>query len=319
MMKKDSIAYVSILGIHHNPVYYPNPLQFQPDRFAEQKYEDALHYLPFGIGPRKCYGQKLAIMIMKCTLALLVYRYDIQTIPGETIEELDFQLLSFMSQIHEIKVKIARRSVPETEPITDSQIAETLRTDDIIIHEKQNMAFDTLSSDALNISDSQSIEAEHTTNKTIAAETTSTLSTSGEWNISASESKASSSFLFPTSSILPQLKLSPNKTIWPENIESVESIESTNGIISIQTTPIAKRKPLNIRGDPVRCSKETTSTAGVVKPSSFNTFNRFIPRSPTKSAKSTPTKAKEEELSLESSPESHHSSTKKKVVNIPKK
>lgn len=336
MMKKDSIVYVSILGIHHNPVYYPNPLQFQPERFAEQEYEDATHYLPFGIGPRKCYGQKLAIMIMKCTLAQLVSQYDFQTIPGETIEEVDFQLLNFMSQSHEINVKIAPRSVPETDLINEIQIVETLTTDEIPIRKDQIILSDTPSTSSCALmpstSGSRSVEAERTISETIASEITSTVCATDEMIISESESKPSCLFPFPSSIFSSQLKLSPKKEISAKVIESNDSIESTIDIISIPTTPRSKPKPLqmDIREVPLKHSKEATISATDVKhlaaqPSSFNTFNRFIPRSPTKSAKFTPTKTKEKGSPPDSPTvfhievEVHHSPTNEKVDHSPKK
>lgn len=308
MMKKDSIVYVSILGIHHNPQYFPNPLQFQPERFAKQNYEDALYYLPFGIGPRKCYGQKLAIMIMKCTLAMLVSKYTIQTIPGETIDEVDFELLNFVSQSHEIKVKITERSIPVPEPIKVNQNVEISTANDIPVRKMQNISIDTssTSSCAVNISStsgSQSVDAEMATSQTIASEATSTVNVTDELKISGSESNVSSSFPLTFSTSSPQPKLRPKKAISLEQIPTAKNFKSARTV---------KPKPLqlDIHAVPVSYSKGTKSTADIqsaalLLPSSFHTFNPFIPRSPTKSAKSTPTKAKvtpTEEVKDEDSP-----------------
>lgn len=47
---KDTILFVSIFSIHHDPDNYINPQKFDPDRFSQEdiKFLDANKYLPFG-------------------------------------------------------------------------------------------------------------------------------------------------------------------------------------------------------------------------------------------------------------------------------
>jgi cytochrome P450 len=57
-VEKGIMVLVPILGLHHDPKYYPDPERFDPERFnvAEKKKRPQFCYLPFGEGPRMCIG-----------------------------------------------------------------------------------------------------------------------------------------------------------------------------------------------------------------------------------------------------------------------
>jgi cytochrome P450 family 6 len=50
---------IPVIGLHHDPKYYPEPDRFDPERFSEEEKQNRHHYvyLPFGEGPRICIGK----------------------------------------------------------------------------------------------------------------------------------------------------------------------------------------------------------------------------------------------------------------------
>lgn len=57
-IKKGTSVIVSLLGIHRDANFFPNPDQYDPDRFTDEKHAfDEDLYMPFGAGPRSCIGE----------------------------------------------------------------------------------------------------------------------------------------------------------------------------------------------------------------------------------------------------------------------
>ncbi|XP_055539817.1 probable cytochrome P450 9f2 [Wyeomyia smithii] len=77
---KGQIITFSIQAIHRDARYYPDPMRFDPERFAErnrhQLNPDA--FLPFGSGPRNCIGSRLALMQAKCFLYYLLVHFSVE-------------------------------------------------------------------------------------------------------------------------------------------------------------------------------------------------------------------------------------------------
>jgi cytochrome P450 family 110 len=66
----------SIYLVHYREDLYPNPQQFQPERFRSRQYAPS-EYLPFGGGSRRCLGYALAELEMKLVLATLLSKYQL--------------------------------------------------------------------------------------------------------------------------------------------------------------------------------------------------------------------------------------------------
>ncbi|MCX6218008.1 cytochrome P450 [Spirosoma sp.] len=74
--------------LHRDPVNWPDPERFDPNRFAPGGPKDQLHsyaYLPFGGGPRLCIGNQFALMEMQILLALFVRKFSVSGLPNQRI------------------------------------------------------------------------------------------------------------------------------------------------------------------------------------------------------------------------------------------
>lgn len=86
---KGSIVGVYIYGAHHNPNYWQNPEEFDPERFSAEN-EGNTHkfaYLPFGGGPRVCIGFSFALMEAQLMLATIAQCYRLKLAPGQVVEK----------------------------------------------------------------------------------------------------------------------------------------------------------------------------------------------------------------------------------------
>lgn len=63
--------------VHHREDIYPNPKQFEPERFVEGKFSN-YEFIPFGSGARRCIGEALALFEMKLALATILSRYNLE-------------------------------------------------------------------------------------------------------------------------------------------------------------------------------------------------------------------------------------------------
>lgn len=59
-IKKGSTVLVPLYSLHKDPKYFPNPLDYRPERHLEEE-ANSRHrfaFLPFGEGPRICLGKQ---------------------------------------------------------------------------------------------------------------------------------------------------------------------------------------------------------------------------------------------------------------------
>jgi cytochrome P450 len=85
---RGSTVIVFIYGAHHSPHCWENPESFDPERFtrANEKLHTPFSYLPFGAGPRGCIGGNYAMLQILMILSVLLRKYDLRLVPGQTIE-----------------------------------------------------------------------------------------------------------------------------------------------------------------------------------------------------------------------------------------
>jgi cytochrome P450 len=74
---------IPIYALHRNHALWPDPDQFDPDRFADRKAISRYAYLPFGDGPRICIGASFALQEAVIILATLLGRFRFKPVPGK--------------------------------------------------------------------------------------------------------------------------------------------------------------------------------------------------------------------------------------------
>ncbi|XP_055845081.1 probable cytochrome P450 28d1 [Episyrphus balteatus] len=85
-VNRNDIVLIPAYAIYYDPQYFPNPEEFQPDRFSEEnggvkKYRDMSVFFPFGDGPRICLGMKFALIQTKAAVAEIVRNFNIKLNP----------------------------------------------------------------------------------------------------------------------------------------------------------------------------------------------------------------------------------------------
>ncbi|KAJ6504353.1 cytochrome P450, partial [Mycena vitilis] len=83
VLKKGSLMIIELVGVQHNPHFYPDPEAFKPSRWYGVPDAD----IPmFGVGPRVCPGKKFSHTEAMCFLSLLLrdWHLDVPLLEGET-------------------------------------------------------------------------------------------------------------------------------------------------------------------------------------------------------------------------------------------
>jgi cytochrome P450 family 6 len=95
IIEKGTTVVLSVLGIHYDEEYYPDPEKFDPERFTEENKNLRHHYshIPFGEGPRLCIGMRFGLMQTKVGLTSLLKKYKF-TVNKKTIEPLKMKVNS---------------------------------------------------------------------------------------------------------------------------------------------------------------------------------------------------------------------------------
>jgi cytochrome P450 family 6 len=83
-LEKGVQVLLPVLGLHHDPKYYPDPERFDPERFSEvEKKRPQFSFLPFLEGPRICIGQFLSNNLLNCALTLNADHHTVRRLPNK--------------------------------------------------------------------------------------------------------------------------------------------------------------------------------------------------------------------------------------------
>jgi len=76
--------------IHRDARFFPDPLAFQPERFARGARETIPEgaYIPFGLGPHNCIGGRIAMTALQMALPAILQRFTLELAPGQPPIEL---------------------------------------------------------------------------------------------------------------------------------------------------------------------------------------------------------------------------------------
>lgn len=74
--------------IHRDPEFYPNPYAFDPDRWTDAFEEELprFAYFPFGGGPRRCIGDRFAMIEAQIILATLIQHVHLELRSAASLE-----------------------------------------------------------------------------------------------------------------------------------------------------------------------------------------------------------------------------------------
>lgn len=82
-LPKNSTVMVAPWTLHRRADIFPEPLRFDPERFSSEN--EAIipknAYIPFSTGPRICIGNAFAMLQLKVTLATILQRYRLASLP----------------------------------------------------------------------------------------------------------------------------------------------------------------------------------------------------------------------------------------------
>lgn len=110
-IKKGEVVMIPVYEIHHNPEFFKNPEEFDPERFLPENRDKLVpySYLPFGGGPRNCIGMRFALSEAKLGLAKMLMQFEFYP-SAKTPKKLNIEKSLFILKTTPIYVGVRRRN-----------------------------------------------------------------------------------------------------------------------------------------------------------------------------------------------------------------
>ncbi|XP_030752443.1 cytochrome P450 6j1-like [Sitophilus oryzae] len=109
-IEKGTAILIPIDGLHFDPVYFPEPDKFEPERFRDgtKTLSNSCVYMPFGMGPRNCIGDRFGQICAKVGLVHFLRKFKVEKC-HLTQEPLVLDPKSpFITPIHGLQLKIKK-------------------------------------------------------------------------------------------------------------------------------------------------------------------------------------------------------------------
>jgi cytochrome P450 len=113
LLPAGSVIFMSPYVMHRDQRYFPDPVTFDPKRWASESrgLQPRFSYFPFGGGPRQCIGEAFAWMEGVLIIATLAQNWRMLLVPGHPVE---LQPLVTLRPKYGMRMTLERRkSVPE--------------------------------------------------------------------------------------------------------------------------------------------------------------------------------------------------------------
>ncbi len=78
------LVMLHLQALHKDPLQWPAPDAFRPERFLDESQSVGWRWLPFINGPRSCVGQHFSLLEAKIVLSLLAQRFDFTPAPANS-------------------------------------------------------------------------------------------------------------------------------------------------------------------------------------------------------------------------------------------
>lgn len=90
-------GYIPIFALHRNEQFFPNPLIYDPDRFSVENQESIppYAYIPFGMGPRNCIGERFGVVQVKLGIINFLQQHWVE-VCEETIIPMTFSKMAMI-------------------------------------------------------------------------------------------------------------------------------------------------------------------------------------------------------------------------------